>query len=118
MTSTFSLCPRVAALIWITIAFAFSRLALVNAGTITNCTEVDFLNAVGAGGEVIFACNGAITIAHTVVISADTTLESAGTNVSIHGEVGTNGVRLFLVQPGVKFTIKNLSLANGSVKGA
>jgi hypothetical protein len=93
-------------------------MSAIGSGTITNCTVQAFLAAIATGGEVTFECDGVITLANTLVIAADTTLQASGRSVSVSGGgSGTNGVRLFLVKPGAKFTVRNLSFVNGGVMG-
>ncbi|MCI0539789.1 MAG: hypothetical protein L0Z50_31665 [Verrucomicrobiales bacterium] len=90
---------------------------MANASTVTNCTAEALLTAIATGGEITLACQGVITLANPIVIAADTTLQAGGEGTSISGTGGTNGLRLFQVRPGVRFTLRNLSLINGRVQG-
>ena len=103
--------------------FSFPLRALacvVGTGTGDSCTEaaLDACLPGGAGftGAATFNCGSealTITITSTKNISADTTIDGRGL-VTISGG---NSVRLFLVNGGVNFTIRNLAIANGNGVG-
>ncbi len=59
---------------------------------------------------VTFTCNETVALPNTITIATNTILDGSGQFPTISG---TNGFRLFNVNPGVKFTILNLTLANG-----
>lgn len=80
-------------------------------GTITNCTDDDFLAALNGGGLVTFACDGTISLSNTITIATHTVLHTTNRNVTISGD---SSVRVFNVNPGITFTILNLKIANGS----
>ena len=63
-----------------------------------------------------FNCGGAatITVTSTKTISADTTIDG-GSLITISGG---NSVGVFSVNTGVKFTVQNLTIANGSSAAA
>jgi hypothetical protein len=63
---------------------------------------------------VQFGCSGTILLASPIEITDDTTLEANGQQVVISGG---NSVRIFVVAPGAKLTLRGLSLANGRVIG-
>src|ERR1019366_3474833 len=64
------------------------------------------------GGTVTFNCGGAatITVTSTKAISADTTIDG-GSLITISGG---NSVGVFSVNTGVKFTVRNMTIANGN----
>jgi predicted outer membrane repeat protein len=89
---------------------------VVGTGMGASCTEAA-LNACLPGGgsfdgKVTFNCGGAatITVTSTETISADTTIEG-GSLITISGG---NSVGVFSVNTGVKFTVQNLTIANGN----
>ena len=88
-------------------------------GTSASCTEsaLDACLPGGAGfnGAVTFNCGGAatITVTSTKTISADTTIDG-GSLITISGG---NSVGVFSVNTGVKFTVQNLTIANGNSDG-
>ncbi len=78
--------------------------------TVTSCTEAALRSAMAGGGTVTFACSGTITLANTVVIGTDTTLDGSGQRVTISG---SNVVRVFYVNTNATLTLVNLTIANG-----
>jgi hypothetical protein len=91
----------------------------VGTGTDASCTQ-SALNACLPGGTsfdgtVTFNCGGAATIivTSTKTISADTAIDG-GSLITISGG---NSVGVFSVNTGVKFTVQNLTIANGSSAG-
>jgi len=68
-----------------------------------------------AGGTISFSSNGTIPLTTPVAITTDTSIDANGHQVVIDGQ---NVTRLFVVNSGVKLTLKNLTLANGRVQGA
>ena len=90
-------------------------LALTNTFGSTNVvstpTDANLRSAIAAGGWVIIACNGTFTLTNTIDITQNTTLDGSGISAIISGG---NAYRLFYVEPGVSFSITNLTLANGS----
>ncbi len=81
---------------------------------VTNCTEENLRAAIGAGGLVTLCCNGTITLTNVIEITHDVALDARGRDVVISGG---NTVRLFNVSPGVRFSVTNLTLANGRIVG-
>lgn len=79
-------------------------------GVVTTCTEANLRAAMSGGGLVTFACDGTITLAGTITITNDTTIDAVGHQISISGN---NAVRIFSVETNVYFTVNNLTLANG-----
>ncbi len=62
------------------------------------------------GGLVTLACGETLVLTNTLVIATDTILEGSVANATISG---AGSVRLFLVRPGVSFTIRRVDLING-----
>ncbi|HEX7406918.1 MAG TPA: choice-of-anchor Q domain-containing protein [Candidatus Binatia bacterium] len=89
---------------------------VVGTGTAASCTEsaLDACLPGGASfaGTVTFNCGGAatITVTSTKAISADTTIDG-GSLITISGG---NSVGVFSVNTGVKFTVRNMTIANGN----
>jgi hypothetical protein len=81
-------------------------------GVVTNCTEADLRGAMAGGGTVTFACDGTITLANTITIESDTTLDGSGRQITISGN---RAVRVFYVNGG--FTVVNLTIADGLSPG-
>jgi hypothetical protein len=88
---------------------------IVGNGTGASCTESALDACLPTGGTVTFNCGGAATITVTSTKSswADTTIDG-GSLMTISGG---NRVRVFSVNPGVKLTVKNLTIANGNTEG-
>jgi len=88
---------------------------VVGTGTGASCTEAGLNACLPGGGSfdgtVTFNCGGAatITVTSTKTISADTTIDGGGL-ITISGG---NSVGVFSVNTGVKFTVQNLTIANG-----
>jgi hypothetical protein len=102
---------QISALRWL----VFFGCAFVStAAEVTVCNEAGLRNAIASGGAVLFGCDGVITLSNTITISADTELDGNGRAVTISGN---NAVRVFYVNPGVSFTLRNLTVADGSVIG-
>jgi hypothetical protein len=91
-------------------------LNLASTTVVTNCTETDLRAAIAGGGNVILACDGAITLSNTIPVVWNTVLDGSGHSITISG---SNAVRVFYVAPNVSFSIVNLTIANGrSTNGA
>ncbi len=80
-------------------------------GVVTVCDEAHLLAALSGGGTVAFACSGTITLTAEIVISADTTIDGTGQNVTISGN---NAVRVFSVSSGVALDLTALTVADGN----
>ena len=110
------------ALLVATLAIAPSAIAcVVGTGTSGTCTEPGLNNCLPGGasfdGTVSFNCGGAATIAvsSTKVIGRDVTIDGGGL-ITISGR---NGFGVFAVPLLTRFTVENLTIANGySQKGA
>src|ERR1043166_1073610 len=83
-------------------------------GTVTTCDEASLRAALNGGGTVTCACDGTITLANTIVISSDTTIDASGRAVIISGN---NAVRIFQINSGIRFAATNLSLIAGRHQG-
>ena len=89
---------------------------VVGTSTAASCTDAALNAALAGGGLVTFNCGSApVTIdistgTGTKTISADTTIDG-GSLITISGG---NSVGVFSVNTGVKFTVQNLTIANGN----
>lgn len=97
--------------------FAAPLLLCISISTLAQIppTEPNLRSAIAAGGSITFDASGTIPVATPLTIAVDTTIDGTGQNITIDGQGVT---RLFEVNSGVHFTIKNLVLANGRAKGA
>jgi hypothetical protein len=85
---------------------------------VTSCDFPSLQLALSSGGTVGFDCGstvGTVTFTETVTIATNTFLDAAGAKATFSGG---NAVRLFTVNPGSAFTLKNLSLTAGRDAGA
>ncbi|MEW6156636.1 MAG: LamG domain-containing protein [Verrucomicrobiota bacterium] len=79
-------------------------------GTVALPTEQNLLANLSDGGLVRVTCDGDIVLGRPLKIERDTILDASGRKVTLNG----NGkVRVVHVLPGVKLTLKNLTIANG-----
>lgn len=78
---------------------------------VANPTEAELRTALAAGGRVIFACDGTITLSNRITIATNVLLDGAGRQVALSGG---NATQLFYVNSGVTFSLANLALANGA----
>jgi hypothetical protein len=83
------------------------------AGVVTTCDEPNLDTALSGGGRVTFDCGSAakITVTSTKIISADTTID--GENQDLITISGGHSVGVFSVNPGVTFTVQNLTIVDG-----
>jgi hypothetical protein len=92
---------------------------VVGAGTASSCSDAALNTALIGGGLVTFDCGTiAVTIdigtgTGTKTIAVDTTLDGGGL-ITISGG---NSVGVFSVNAGIKFTVLNLTIANGNSAG-
>lgn len=70
-----------------------------------------FADGHAGGGTVTFACDGTVTLAHTITNTVSVLLDGSGHQVTISGN-GTVGI--FEVCSNVDFSVQNLTFANGS----
>jgi hypothetical protein len=99
----------------ITVALLCSLHSAQAAGTVTNASYTELLNAVRTGGEVFFRTNMTILLNNRLVISNHTTI-NGGTNTIILS--GNDAVRLFEVRTNINFKVINVTLSNGRSSGA
>ena len=81
-----------------------------------NCTHAGLQAALGIGGRITLACDGAIVLTNTLFVERDSDLDAFGHQLTLTGVTGTNatnGARLFEVLPGVRFTLANVTLTGG-----
>lgn len=67
--------------------------------------------ALDQAGLITFNCNGIINLQTTYVITKNTTIDGAGHSITITGQ---GNHRVFIVQPGVTLTLKNLTFTSGT----
>jgi len=85
-------------------------------GVVTNCTEANLRAAMAGGGVVTFACDGTITLSHTITNTASTLLDAGGRQLTISGG---DSVRVFYVQSNLTLAINHIRIAHGrSTNGA
>ena len=81
------------------------------AQSLTNYSQEALATAVGAGGTVLLARDGTITLSITITNFGDTTLDGSGHQVTISGGGGASP---FCVAANARLTLLNLTLAHGS----
>ncbi len=79
-------------------------------GTLAICDEAHLLEAVAGGGTVTFGCSGAIALAGTITITADTTIDGSGQAITISG---SDAARVFLVDRGATLNLNAVTVAHG-----
>src|SRR4029077_1011624 len=84
------------------------------AGVVNSPYEASLRAPLAGGGAVTFACDGTITLASTVAITNDTSLDASGHSIVISGG---SIVRLFTVKSNLTFTLRTLTLARGFALG-
>jgi fibronectin-binding autotransporter adhesin len=85
------------------------------AGVVSSPTQAALLSALAGGGDVTFSCDGTIYLTQTVAVTNSSILDATGHTITISG---SNAVSVFYVEPGINFTLVNLTVANGSTTGA
>jgi hypothetical protein len=90
------------------------------AGTVTNCTSYgsqeifgDLAWALQGGGDVTFACSGAIVVSPEIVLSQDTVIDATGQSVTLSGN---NTNRVLYVNAGVTAKLINIIVTDGKVE--
>jgi hypothetical protein len=83
-------------------------------GIVVTNSEAALLAAMTGGGTITFACDGTITLASTLNIVNDTTLDGSGRQVTISGN---STVRVFSIATNVHFTVVNVTIADGASLG-
>ncbi len=71
---------------------------------------VEKITAASSGDTINFSCSGTITLAATMTIAKNLTIDGTGQTVTISGG---NAVRVLIVNTGVSLTLNNLAIANG-----
>jgi hypothetical protein len=84
-------------------------------GEVVVLDQAHLLTALAAGGHVTFGGDGTIVLSETLIISQNTIVDGSGHSVTISGN---DSVRVFSVNSGVNFTLKNLTIANGFNAGS
>lgn len=89
---------------------------VVGNGSAGSCTDAALNAALSGGGAVTFNCG---SLPKTILIGSE---KAIAANTSIDGRnlitlSGGNSVRLFNVKPNTRFTVSNLTLANGHTAG-
>ena len=87
----------------------------VAGGIVTNCTETALYTAMIGGGHVLLSCDSTITLSQTIVVAKDMTLDGTGHSAGLAGSAFAASGRLFQVRPGVRLTVRNLTLSGGIV---
>ena len=104
----------------ICLLFSFVLLPTSEAGdcpgqrVVSSCTEANLRAAVGEGGWISLCCDGTIVLTNTIRIEHDVVLDATGHKVTVSGG---NAVRLFQVNPEVRFSVTNVMLAAGRHQG-
>jgi hypothetical protein len=86
---------------------------VVGTGTPESCTEAALDASLAGGGMVTFNCGAepvTVTISSTKTIAQDTSIDGDG-RITVDGQ---NTVRIFTVNSGLTFDVRDLTLANGS----
>ena len=85
--------------------------------TVSTCDEshmdaaISQANADNAGDIITFSCSGDITLTSTLTITGNMALNGSGQNVTLDGG---GSVQVLFVNPGVQFTLNDLTIAHGS----
>ena len=80
-------------------------------GVVSVCDEAHLRTALSGGGAVTFSCSGYITLASSITIAANTTIDGSGQNVTISGG---DAARVFTVNSGVTLSLVGLTIREGS----
>lgn len=97
-------------LCFVLLAITLSNHHAFAAGVVTAATESNLRAALVGGGNVTFAVSGTITLTGTLVITNDTVFDASGHSLILSGG---GSVRVLFVWPGVKLTLKHLTVADG-----
>ena len=120
----FLLLPALALLLLVgLLGLGSQRLGLVHAsGTtvqVTNCHDsgpgslLDALASAASGSIITFSLSCDIKLNSTLTVSKTLTLDSLGYQVTLDGQ---QAVQVLLVPSGVTFTLKTLTIANGTTQ--
>lgn len=80
-------------------------------GVVGTPDEASLRAALSGGGLVTFNCDGRITLANTLTITSDTTLDATGHSITLSGG---GMVSVILVQSPARFVLKNVTVADGA----
>jgi|SRR5439155_14327665 len=97
------------------VVFSAFPLFVRASGVVTNCTQADLVAALNGGGLVAFSCDGTISLTNSTTVTNDVILDGSNHAVTISGN---NATRLFNVNPGIRFTLINLTLTDGRHHGS
>lgn len=98
--------------------YSVTTLADSNDGVCNNdCSLREAIAAAAPGSVITFtsALSGVMTLKTTLIISRNLAINGPSTKSIIIS--GNNSTRVFLINSPIHFTIRNLTIANGSVKG-
>lgn len=99
------------AIVVITVVLGLPSWPLSRAGGIvTSCDEASLRVALEGGGVVTLACDGVLTLAEPIVVTADTVIDGSGHTIAISGN---HKVRVFEVVPGVRLEMLNVGVTQG-----
>lgn len=82
----------------------------VSSAVVSVCDDASLRAALAGGGTVTFGCGGTIQLTNSLVIAQNTTLDGSGHTVVLSGG---GLVRPFVVNSGVQFSLKAVTVANG-----
>ena len=93
---------------------ATSTLFITLLNAVSVCSAADLRAAVSNGGNIIFACDGTLSLSNEITVTVDATLDASGRAVVLSG-MGSN--RLFRINAGKTLTLINLTLRDGLAAG-
>lgn len=106
---TYAFRPQVGVGALAALLLAFNPLSWAG-GIVTTCTEAALRTAMAGGGEVTFACDGAITLGGTITVAADTAISGSGHSIVLSGG---NLVRVLDVLTNATLTVIDLTISDG-----
>jgi hypothetical protein len=110
--SSLTNCRNLCRIVVFAMGLALVCLPQARAGrVVTSCDENSLRTALTGGGLITFECSGTITLTATITISANTTIDGGGQNVTISGG---NALTVLFVPTGVRLNLNKLTIANGS----
>ena len=78
-------------------------------GVVSVCDERNLRGKLNGGGTVTFSCSGTITLANTITITDDATIDGSGQNVTISGN---HALQVFIVNSGETLNLHELTVAD------
>ena len=93
---------------------ATNTLFIMPSNAVSVCSAADLRAAVSNGGNIIFACDGTLSLSNEITVTVDATLDASGRAVVLSG-MGSN--RLFCINAGKTLTLINLTLQDGLAAG-